>query len=734
MLDYIFTIGCFDKMHKGHIKLLESMKKHTKKIIIGLHDDDSIKKLKKIYDVDSFYNRKKNLEKYAHDIFIINDIDPTNCLQEYILKNFYQQEKEIKQTEIYCNINTGLNYNNFELYSTNFKNLIPHCDKNRNYSFWVYNRKEECTNIWDTVDPNICKTNKLIDDSNIKKKIYQCFCDKKCVKLPIGIRAKHFYQDDKYIIYNERDYNGNLFKSNGNGRLIFKTNDSDYQPKIFDIHNNNTNNGGSEDYRYIVYKEDLYVIMNGLSKSNKRQMYLYNIKKNKICHLFIKNYDITDITQKNWISYIYKNELYFIYSFCELCVVKLKNDITGECELIFGNPLVFTNKTIFGGTNLCHWKNDLFIGFAHIRDPWYSVPIIFDAKNFKYISTKTPIKIQTPFKINLLNNKTVQYPYYMKKCEKNYELFVCHQDFYSIKYEISISKINNLFNNLFNNKFLLSINIGSSKSNSKVINSNYKGDLFFIHKFKDTFKYDYKDNNITITRTDSKSGWGQNLIGYKKNWCFMRADDNKNFPSIQYVKKIMAIKYLPYSMDISSTKLRDYKNNKVGLMNYLLQKVVNILNENNIPYYLDCGTLLGCIRDNELMKKDTDIDLTTHLSYWKRLNSINFNKYGLIRTRTYTGYPNKEYGNMISIKTKYSDLYCDIYTNPAFPKLDNKILNGKNYNIPLNSELYLTQLYGNWKVPSNNHATTKYHRGNGLVFSKYFEYWDKKFKIFKCKM
>ena len=79
-------------------------------------------------------------------------------------------------------------------------------------------------------------------------------------------------------------------------------------------------------------------------------------------------------------------------------------------------------------------------------------------------------------------------------------------------------------------------------------------------------------------------------------------------------------------------------------------------------------------------------------------------------------------------------IYIDIYTNPAFPKLDNKILNGKNYNIPLNSELYLTQLYGNWKVPSNNHATTKYHRGNGLVFSKYFKYWDKKFKIFKCKM
>lgn len=34
-------------------------------------------------------------------------------------------------------------------------------------------------------------------------------------------------------------------------------------------------------------------------------------------------------------------------------------------------------------------------------------------------------------------------------------------------------------------------------------------------------------------------------------------------------------------------------------------------------------------------------------------------------------------GNMVSVKTHYSSLYCDIYTNPAFPQIDNKILNGK---------------------------------------------------------
>ena len=87
MFEYIFTIGCFDKLHKGHIKLLEYMQKHTEKIIIGLHDNNSIEKLKNISDIDSYDNRKKNLEKYAHDVFKIDNVDPTKIIQKYILNN-----------------------------------------------------------------------------------------------------------------------------------------------------------------------------------------------------------------------------------------------------------------------------------------------------------------------------------------------------------------------------------------------------------------------------------------------------------------------------------------------------------------------------------------------------------------------------------------------------------------------------------------------------------------------
>tara|TARA_Y100000992_G_scaffold247959_1_gene179511 strand:+ start:1501 stop:3555 length:2055 start_codon:yes stop_codon:yes gene_type:complete len=684
MFDYVFTIGCFDKLHKGHIKLLESMKQHSNKIIVGLHDNNSINKLKNISDIDSYDNRKKNLEKYVYDVFMIDDVDPTKAIQEYITNTFFSSTIHQNKSRI------KLLTDNFKLYGAPGNYLSQE-------TYRKYN-------------------------NNI-------------IQLPIGSRAKHFYEDNEYHIYNERDKK--ICDRNKYGRLIFSKKKLPYQCEEFnDILNNNINYGGSEDNRYIIFKNDLFVVFNGISKKdNARQMFLYNIKQNKVCQLYINSYDISNITQKNWMPYVYEDNLYFIHSICELCVLKLISQDSGECEIVFGDPSKFTNKTLFGGCNLCYWKNNFYIGFLHSRNPHLCIPFLYDAKNYNYITTYRSIQFDLPFKIDhKIRPGTEEFPYYFRKISNKYELFLSYQVICSIKFEISTDAIDSLFTNLLNYNQLQPITIGPSQTNSKVIKNDYSGDLFFIHKYKDKFKYCYKDKNITVTRTDNNSGWGQNLIGYKKNWCFMRGDDNKNFPSIQYIKSIMPIQYLPYSNEISATKLRDFKNDKLGLMNYLLKKVVSILDDNNIPYYLDCGTLLGCIRENGLIKKDSDIDLTVHLSYWDILNAIDFNNYGLERTRTLNGFPNKKNGNMISVKTVYSKLYCDIYTNPAFPLLDNKILNGKSYNIPLNSELYLTQLYGNWKIPSGKHASTTFHRGKGLVNSKYSNNWDKKFEIFKCKL
>lgn len=65
------------------------------------------------------------------------------------------------------------------------------------------------------------------------------------------------------------------------------------------------------------------------------------------------------------------------------------------------------------------------------------------------------------------------------------------------------------------------INIGSSKKNSKTININNMLDpdkeLTFIYNYPDTFSYIFNGEELTVTRTDSDSGWGLNLDIYQFN-------------------------------------------------------------------------------------------------------------------------------------------------------------------------------------------------------------------------
>jgi len=42
----VFTNGCFDILHAGHVKYLESAKKLGQKLVIGINSDDSVKRLK----------------------------------------------------------------------------------------------------------------------------------------------------------------------------------------------------------------------------------------------------------------------------------------------------------------------------------------------------------------------------------------------------------------------------------------------------------------------------------------------------------------------------------------------------------------------------------------------------------------------------------------------------------------------------------------------------------------
>jgi hypothetical protein len=190
------------------------------------------------------------------------------------------------------------------------------------------------------------------------------------------------------------------------------------------------------------------------------------------------------------------------------------------------------------------------------------------------------------------------------------------------------------------------------------------------------------------------------------------------------------------SRTVVNTQSSQSSQAKVEIFYKLLDATSLALKESEIPFYLDCGTLLGCVREGKILSHDTDVDVTIHLSMWdKLLTAVDFPKYGLTVKRKYKGFPDYSGGNLISVylTEDSAENYCDIYANPAFPLLENATMNGKEYPVPKDPGLYLTQLYGNWHIPSSGHADTTYHRNNGLILSDYKKNWDLKYNIYKCK-
>jgi len=80
----VFTNGCFDIIHVGHIKLLEKAKSFGDYLIVGLNSDKSVKILK---GEDRPYNTEENrryvLEsiKYVDEVLIFDEKTPSLLIE-----------------------------------------------------------------------------------------------------------------------------------------------------------------------------------------------------------------------------------------------------------------------------------------------------------------------------------------------------------------------------------------------------------------------------------------------------------------------------------------------------------------------------------------------------------------------------------------------------------------------------------------------------------------------------
>ena len=79
----VFTNGCFDIIHRGHIELLKYCHELGDKVIVAINSDESVKKLKgEKRPINSQEDRKLILEsfKFVDEVIVFNEDTPYNVI------------------------------------------------------------------------------------------------------------------------------------------------------------------------------------------------------------------------------------------------------------------------------------------------------------------------------------------------------------------------------------------------------------------------------------------------------------------------------------------------------------------------------------------------------------------------------------------------------------------------------------------------------------------------------
>jgi D-beta-D-heptose 7-phosphate kinase/D-beta-D-heptose 1-phosphate adenosyltransferase len=81
----IFTNGCFDIIHRGHVDYLKKSKELGYKLIVGLNSDESIRRLKgSSRPINSEHDRKAVLESlgFVDTVIIFDEDTPYELIKE----------------------------------------------------------------------------------------------------------------------------------------------------------------------------------------------------------------------------------------------------------------------------------------------------------------------------------------------------------------------------------------------------------------------------------------------------------------------------------------------------------------------------------------------------------------------------------------------------------------------------------------------------------------------------
>ena len=84
-MSIVFTNGCFDIIHRGHMELLKYCASIGDRVIVGLNSDQSVRKLKGFCrPINSEKDRKFVLEscRYVDDVYIFSEETPYQLIKK----------------------------------------------------------------------------------------------------------------------------------------------------------------------------------------------------------------------------------------------------------------------------------------------------------------------------------------------------------------------------------------------------------------------------------------------------------------------------------------------------------------------------------------------------------------------------------------------------------------------------------------------------------------------------
>lgn len=186
------------------------------------------------------------------------------------------------------------------------------------------------------------------------------------------------------------------------------------------------------------------------------------------------------------------------------------------------------------------------------------------------------------------------------------------------------------------------------------------------------------------------------------------------------------------TIEITNTKenIKLHERNNHFRMKKMLLFTIDQLQKNNIPFWLEAGTLLGIYRDGDLIAWDYDADISIPAEYSDKVAALRYKYFPryIIRKRPIFSRWIPGDIRVVKVKTTWEklqqvnfhiDLFCVYKVNDKYRWVDSGVLKqvdakffdtqeyvkwkGRKIPVPAHTEEYLSLRYGNWQIPSKSY-------------------------------